>query len=268
MDISFLTGIILILLLIFLIFKFVKTLFKAILVSLLFIIAAFLIFMLLVYNDVSSVRTLPSQRIMFLFVSDNKFQSGFTTVFSKEEFNAMSNEKLSELQRYYNEKNYKKMLSSFAAGNSTTAIRFFVFNEDAIKNAGEKITIEDFELSNEEVLSILKSQKPITAFSSILVKKGRISEGQRTLIEREILSNNTEEEFKAKIFGLTVTSALEKDFSYLIKEYKKKNVIVYPRTPLFYLTSIIPEKMINSVFKKIEASINETNKEQKNKQSS
>jgi hypothetical protein len=53
---------------------------------------------------------------------------------------------------------------------------------------------------------------------------------------------------------------LEKDFSYLVREYKKRNVIVYPKTPLFYLTSIFPEKAINSAFKKIETLSNETNK--------
>jgi len=260
MDTNILISIILIFLLVFLIFKFVKTLFKAILISVLFIFAILLIFALLVYNDISTFRTIPSQRIMFLLVLDNKIQTGVTTIFSEGEFNALTNEKLSEIQKYYDDKNYKKILSSSAKGNTTKIVRFFVFNENAIKNAGNKIVRDDFELSYEEVLGILKSQKPITAYLQLLVKKGKITELQRTEMEKVLLSNNTDEEFKAKVFGLTAISALENDFSYLIREYRKKNIVVYPKTPLFYLTSIIPEKLVNSTLKKVETGIRQSNK--------
>ncbi|MEM2121446.1 MAG: hypothetical protein QXU20_02180 [Candidatus Woesearchaeota archaeon] len=242
MDVGFLISLLLIIVLIFLIFKFVKTLFKAILISILFIFAIFIILALLVYNDVSSMRTLPSKRVMFLFIADNKIQSGFTTIFSKEEFEPLDEKKISELQDFYDGKKYKQMLS-----NST---KFFVFNEQAIKNSKNKIKIEEFELTNEEILTLLKSSVPISTFANTLVKKGRISEKDRMDFERELLSNTTNSEFKARVFAIVVSETLQSDFSYLIREYKKKNVIVYPKTPLFYLTSIIPEKLTKSFFEK------------------
>jgi len=68
---------------------------------------------------------------------------------------------------------------------------------------------------------------------------------------RAVMQNEFDDNAKTKnmMFALLFKSANEKDFFFLLKEYKKGNIKVIPRTSLFRLVGVIPESWIEKIIK-------------------
>ncbi len=240
MDITILLSVVLIIALIFLIFKIVKVFIRALFLLVVLFIAVSLVYGLLVYNDALKIRDLSSKQVTFIARFNNGVITGFTTIMKNESFKALRSEELQRIKGYLKNEDYGKVL-----GNTS---RVFLFNEESLKDAPETYDFNDVKISKDEIITIIKSGDVVESVANIVASKKNLNNEEKEFFKKKLLENSSSDELRARLFALVISTAMEENKLFLIEEFRKKNLIVYPKTPVFTVLSIIPENKISKLF--------------------
>ncbi|MFH1409755.1 MAG: hypothetical protein ABIH34_07625 [Nanoarchaeota archaeon] len=115
----------------------------------------------------------------------------------------------------------------------------------------EGIDVGDELLNETDILAILKAEDGLRTFAEI---------GLRSYPEvSEVMIQNTEQslaeqygssaEVKSRLFGVGLGRSIEKDPNFLIRQYKRDQVIIFPETIVFRIMRLVPEVMLDKVMR-------------------
>ena len=242
MDISSIITIIIFIVVAIIIFKIVKTILKTILIVLILSFLLTAIFGFFTYQDAVELKDNLETKPKLMLLQDNeKIAAGFVITDFEEEAEFLTISQITEYQNSFKKQDYKKML-----GNN---YKMFIFNLKAFEIVDEELDFNGKEVSKNSLYSMLKSNDPFSLYKS------------ETGMDPAIYGISDPVEFKANIFGILFSEAIDKRGTFFIfSEYKKKNIMVYPETAVFKFIKIIPTSFIENIFEKAkDSAINKIN---------
>ena len=206
--------------LIFLAFKFFKSIFHAIIAGIILLAFVFAIFSYALYKDINEISsTLDESRKTFVLVNGTGVITGFwaTDIFTPV--------------------NYTIDLNNLSA-NITN--RFFIFERKIFENSSKVIPLDSRNFTRGEFLSIIESNSSQESLALAL-----------NVDRANVEAQYSESVLKAKLFGYLAQDVLE-DSKELSREFKKGNVVLEPKGPSFlalkYLPNFITERVFNVAF--------------------
>ncbi len=232
MEIWGLVAIILAIIIILAILKFVFKMVKLVfwIAVILFIITS--VMGIFTYRDALDIKeNLETQPKIFLLKENENIITGFSLESFDEVSEYFDSTKISAYQKDFKDKNYKEMLGE--------NYKMFIFDKDAFDLSEKQIDFIGGKVSKQELYSVLKSNKPIEAYSSVAGTDPRV------------YGIENPAEFKGNIFALLFNEEFKsKGQLFILMEYKKNNVIVYPETASFKLIKLVPTSFIKNIFEK------------------
>ena len=241
--------IILYIIVVILIFKFVRSVIKAIIFSLAILFIAFIITSILFVNDLRDIKEHSEDPLLFLFEDEGEIITGISFVFNEEgEILLLSDNDTDNLNNYYKNKDFESLLGE--------NYKIFFTNKKVFDNAkrisfgkGTERAMASFE--RETFLEILPSDNLLEIFVE-KVEENRKDENKsfnRELIIREL---GKEEEFRSKLFGLSLSGLMEVEGPiFILDQIKGGGMEVYPKTITFKLIEILPSKLSDILKQKI-----------------
>ena len=242
MDLNSIITIIILIVIAIIIFRIVKTILKAVLTVLVlgFLLTAF--FGFLTYKDAVWLKdNLEGQPKLMLLQDNKKIVAGFVATDFGEEAELLTISQVAEHQNSFKKQDYKKMLNNNQ--------RMFIIDINAFDSVDEKVNFNGKDLSKKFLYSVLKSDNPINLY--------KIETGTDPALNG--ISDPVE--FKSDVFAALFSKAIEKKGTlFIFNEYKKKNIIVYPKTAVFKFIGIIPTAFIKNMFEEAkDSAINKIN---------
>ena len=242
MDLSSIITIIIFIVVAIIIFKIVKTILKTILIVLILGFLLTAIFGFFTYQDAVELKDNLETKPKLMLLQDNeKIIAGFVATDFEEEAEFLTINQITEYQNSFKKQDYKKML-----GNNykmfIIEIKAFDFDDEELDFIGKKV-------SKNILYSVLKSNDPITLYKS------------KTNVDPALYGISDHVEFKAMVFAVLFSEEIEKKSTlFIFSEYKKKNIMVYPETPVFKFIKLIPTSFVNNMFEKAkDSAINKIN---------
>jgi len=229
------------------IIKFVKTILKVIIATFSLCIIMIMIAGVIIFADIQSFNSqYPTKQSLYIMEYPmGNVAAGFYGVLGADanKIHPISRDQIILYQPKFKNNdlgaiignNYKLFIIKLASFDSLETIRIG----------------EDISITKEQLLSLISSEKPIDDFVVIMMGKDS-SENQRNAYKDALLSNlkiSTDAEFKGLLF-LNAVGNISKNngLFYLLTEFKKGNIIIYPQTILFDFISVMPvewfEKLI------------------------
>jgi len=224
------------------IFKIVKTIVKTILIVLILGFLLTAIFGFFTYKDSVELKdNLEDQPKLMLLQDDEKIVAGFVATDFEEEAEFLTISQVAEYQNSFKKQDYKKMLNNNQ--------KMFIINLKAFDLVDEELYFNGKKTSKSFLYSVLKSNDPINLY--------RIETG----INPELNGISDPVEFKARVFAVLFSEAIEEKGTFFIfREYKKKNIIVYPETAVFKFIGLIPTAFVKKMFEEAkDSAINKIN---------
>jgi energy-coupling factor transporter transmembrane protein EcfT len=232
MEIWGLVGIILAIIIILAILKFVFKMVKLVfwIVVIIFIITSVL--GIFTYRDALDMKeNLESQPKIYFLKQDETLVSGFSIGKLDEVPEFFDFSKIVEYQNNFKNKDYEDMLDE--------NYKIFILDMETFDFNDENIEFIGGEVSKKTLQTVLNSDDPIEVYKS------------KTNINVRNYGIEDPGEFKGNIFA---TLFNEKSGSmgqlFIMIEYKKGNVIVYPETASFKMIKLLPTSFIKNVFEK------------------
>lgn len=232
MDLSSIITIIIFIVVAIIIFKIVKTILKTILIVLILGFLLTAIFGFFTYQDAVELKDSLETKPKLMLLQDNeKIAAGFVTTEFEKEAEFLTISQITEHQNNFKKQDYQKML-----GNN---YKMFIFDLKAFDIVDKELDFNGKKVSKNSLYSMLKSNDPFSLYKS------------ETGINPAIYGISDPVEFKANIFGILFSEAIDKRGTFFIfNEYKKKNIIIYPETSVFKFIKLIPTSFINNMFEK------------------
>ena len=232
MDLSSIITIIIFIVAVIIIFKIVKTILKTILIILILSFLVTAIFGFFTYQDAVELKDNLETKPKLMLLQDNeKIIAGFVTADFEKEPEFLTISQTAEYQNSFKKQDYKKML-----GNN---YKMFIIDLKAFDIVDEQVNFNGKKASKNSLYSMLKSNDPFSLYKS------------ETGIDPALMGISDPVEFKANIFGILFSEAIDKRGTFFIfNEYKKKNIIVYPETSVFKFINLIPTSFVKNMFEK------------------
>lgn len=232
MDLGSIITIIIFIVVAIIIFKIVKTIIKTILIVLILSFLLTAIFGFFTYQDAVELKDNLETKPKLMLLQDNeKVVTGFIITDFEEEAEFLTISQVVKYQNSFKKQDYKKMLGD--------NYKMFIFDMKAFDFNDEELDFIGKKVSKNLLYSVLKSNDPIALYKS------------KTNVDSALYGINDPVEFKAQVFALLFSEAIEKKGTFFIfSEYKKKNIIVYPETAVFRFIKLIPTSFIKNMFEK------------------
>jgi hypothetical protein len=222
-------------------FKIIKSLIKAALAVVSATILIILLISFLVYADYSSFnKSWPDSEKLALLDADGQITAGLQTNFSGEDDAKLLDEsQISSIQSSYTVKD----ISSIKGNNYKVII---IKLESLIEGIHtDEIKIKDEIILKQDSIDVLMSENALADLTALFSKQENIED-----IKQNISSNV---EAKSLVFGVLLQQLSDENGSgfigYLISEYKKGNIIIYPETAMFKLAGFMPDFIAERLFK-------------------
>ncbi|MDD5086505.1 MAG: hypothetical protein PHV16_02005 [Candidatus Nanoarchaeia archaeon] len=233
MEIWGLVAIILVIIIILAILKFVFKMVKLVfwIVVILFIITS--VMGIFTYKDALDMKENLENEPKLLFLNEGK---SLIAGFSVEDFNDAPKffrfSEIVEYQNYFKKQDYKKMIDE--------SYKMFILDTKAFNLDNKEVDFIGGKVSKETLYLLLKSDDPIELYKS------------KTGVDAAIYGIEDPAEFKGNIFAVLFNDEFEsKGQLFILIEYKKNNVIVYPETASFKMIKLMPTSFINNMFEKV-----------------
>ncbi len=208
---------------------------KTISIILLWAIILIIVLSYVTYLDALSLqKTFTKEKVIFVLDNNGRIETSLIIDFSKtneeEAFIFLTQEEQSEIDYMVREKNYGSLIINDG--------KIFIFKISVIENLlRDDLYLEDLMINKEQTLEILTSEKPLETY--------------KTMTHR-IPTGLNDQEFKAKLFYRTLQEIMpdpedmDKSISFF-EEYKKENIVVYPKTMFFRFLKIFPISTLTRV---------------------
>lgn len=242
MDTSLIITIIIFVVVSIVILKIVTKLIKAILMILIIAFLITSIFGFFTYQDAVELKDNLETKPKLMLLQDNeKIIAGFVTADFEKEPEFLTISQITEYQNNFKKDDYKKMLGD--------NYKMFIIDLKAFDIVDEQVNFNGKKASKNSLYSMLKSNDPFSLYKS------------ETGIDPALMGISDPVEFKANIFGILFSEAIDKRGTlFIFNEYKKKNVIIYPETAVFKFIKIIPTSFIKNLLEKAkDSAINKIN---------
>ena len=227
----------LIILLVFLIvFKFVFKIFKYFMIAFILLIIVIGVSGYFIYRDaVSLANNFPTQNKLIL-INIDKIESGF--IISTDEPIFLTQDKVNIYNQFYQNGNYKSILEN--------NYKLIILKIDKIEFTDQVLDYQGFMLDKVLVLETIKSDDPKTYLYNLKFSDRYTKQD----FDKQINVENIE---LKSAFGLLLFMQEYKKNGvfFIVKEFKKGNIIVYPETAVFKLIKILPNGFINDVLNKL-----------------
>lgn len=262
--------------LIFLAFKFLKSILKTVLIGILLLGLIFGTGGFLIYQDIMDLKdNINDAEKLVLIGDDNTILSGIMVKsIDDQNFTFLSDKKIEEIDEYYKEKEYESILKD--------NYKFILIKVRAFDSVIEKgINMEEFGFDkplyiDKKVLNrTIYADDPLNILFDEL-SKSFMDEGLNSMIPEELITqdmvdsmkddmkNNLktqigikdDNQFKAMLFGMLLKNKVEQSgIIELVKDYKKEDIIIYPQTTIFKIIKIIPTDVIQEQIQKFNSSV-------------
>lgn len=239
------TGIIFIL--IILAFKLVKDSFKVVIGAVSLLVLIIVSSSILLYLDAKELRdSMGTSTSRILIVQDDKILSGFDmTLKNISDVTPFSKEQLDDFSTFYKNGNYE-----YVKGDT---YKLIIMSINSFNNSlEENIEFLDGKTIQKNVFfDLLKSDNATEFYVENILSKLIISDDDEKIENvKESLRNNIryddDYKFKGMISNLVFTKLVVDDTEKIIKEFKNKNVIIYPETFILKIIRFLPDDAIKS----------------------
>jgi len=230
MDTGLIITIIIFVVVSIVILKIVTKLIKAVLMILIIAFLITSIFGFFTYQDSVELKNNLENELNLVLLQDNeKIVAGFVATDFEEEAEFLTISQVAEYQNSFKKQDYKKMLGD--------NYKMFIIEIKAFDLVDEELYFNGKKTSKSFLYTLLKSNDPISLYKS------------ETGIDPALNGNSDPMEFKANIFAVLFSEAIDKRGTFFIfGEYKKKNIIVYPETIVFKFMGLIPTSFVKNMF--------------------
>ncbi|MBD3249790.1 hypothetical protein GF336_07120 [Candidatus Woesearchaeota archaeon] len=223
------------------IFKVTKAVAKTIFYTTTIIGIAGLVFAFLIYQDASDFReNFPTKPSMLLLESEEQILAGIEGRFSEaSEPTLIGYDQLQDIKTGYKEDN----MDTVRGDN----YKVFIFSLNSFE-AGS-IDIGEDTLSKEQAETLLLSDSPIDDYADIVLKDQ--DDGYKEQFKQQLKKNIKDgAEFKAILFSSLFSEQTEKTGSlFILDEYSKGNIEIYPETIIFKLMKRVPSSILSRLVK-------------------
>lgn len=186
---------------------------------------------------------------LFLLQENETILSGFSGVLGKqkEELHFLTEEEVATLQQAYEIKDYKTM----KADN----YKLFLVTMRAFTNASELIITDEGTYTKDYFSSLLRSSTPLDDFAESIISEENISLDGHATIKQDVIdelkkTSPTDTEFKASLFGVLLTHATkEQGAFFILQEFQKGNIVIYPESALFKLVKYVPPQYLQQIIR-------------------
>lgn len=193
-----------------------KSLRKAIFISNILFIVLGLTIGVLIVKDINDFREkFFVETKIFLLENKNNIVAGIALTSLDENFKPLNN--IKELNYYYKNKRFNKLLDN--------GWKIFIINTDVFTNLDKDINIDGLTFKKRALLRIL-------TFHTLEELKKYLN------LPLNLEMNLTE--IKVMSFSLLMKDEFEERPLFLLEEYKNKNVIIYPKTPMLLALDLLP----------------------------
>lgn len=240
MQIILIIGIVLFIIVSLIIIKVVKTFAKA-----MFLISSLVLFILIIVgvitlSDVGDFKkSFSNQTSLYILEKDDIIIAGFNGEFSNNQSPILETDhSLESINGYY----INGDISSIKGDH----YKLFIIDLISLEIV-KTIDTGEVELTFGQVSKLLSSDTPIDDYIKISSDQD-LSGFQKNYIKENLMkTSNIEDEsqFKGILFGMLFQTATEKQGSFLFKQYKKGNIIVYPETAMFKLVKLVPSFLLD-----------------------
>ncbi len=233
------TPIIIVVLILVIIFFVSKLFFKALKIFIIVNICVFIIFLtlfIIIYKDANDLKNnLPNSESLLLFVDNDQILTGTIIKFASQEAPSyLKQEDLLAYSTYLQNEDYETLLNGHYK---------VMFIKSSILDDIEDLTILEQKLTKDELLTLLRSDDSIKLFSQRLPNPD--------LTEQLLKQQSNNNDFKGQIFAFIFSSQLEKHGPiFMLQQYKKSNIKIYPETIIFKTLKFIPNSLINKIYDK------------------
>lgn len=203
----------------------------------------FIIFLILgffVYKDIVDMqKNFGEKNNIVLIESGGRIVGGVIGRFSGEEAAAIKD--VSSYDSDYQANDYESILGD--------DYKLFIFKEGAFDKTDD-VEMMGGSYSSDFIVSLLKSDKPIDDYvdNDVSIKglSGAALENAKSLLRGKIRYSDTE--FKSVLFGTLLAKAMEdKQFFFILEQYKEGDVVVYKETITFKVIKAIPVSFIKKL---------------------
>lgn len=185
-----------------------------------------------------------SPKLMLLEV-DGKLIAGMESTLSAGDGPVMlAEDRIEVLQQSYDVNDHNSMLGE--------NYKIFIMKLGPLMDEieGESLDFGDYTLTKTQARRILSSDDALVEMVNVAVDNGDIGEDRKEDLRLEIEKDiGTDTEVKALVFGILIQQiSTEKGADtglYLLTEYKKGNIIIYPETAMFKLIKYVPNFVLS-----------------------
>ena len=219
----------------FLLFKIVKTLIKAIFVEVLLLAALLILLGIVMFIDLNDFRqNFMTSEKLFLFEKDNDLITGFSvSVFTDESTISPLNKE--ELEFYDNR--YKINDLKSARGDY---YKIIILKKEAFSELEEGIMVGKQNFSKSFIFDILEAEDAV----EFLVQSQLPPEVPEDLKQDYRDTLGDADMLKAKMLAvLFVQSMVQESPVFLLEQFRKQNIIIYPESPMFKAVKFIPKSL-------------------------
>ncbi|MBW3003872.1 hypothetical protein KY328_04255 [Candidatus Woesearchaeota archaeon] len=190
-----------------------------------------------VYSDSLDIKeNIVTTDSLFLLKNNNietGFRARFSDKYTKGEPDIVSEEELAKINILYSEND----LTAIKSDN----YKIFIYNEGVFDDI-DNIEFSDWTLDKDFMLDTINSENPMEMLAAEL-------KIPRTMLAEQLEDDNN---VRGVLFMQLFNAKLEKDGPlYLITEFKKKNIVIYPETAVFKAAKIFPVKYFDRFLEKI-----------------
>ncbi len=207
-----------------------------------------LVFAFFVYLDANQLRQeFPVSPKLFLYSADNELSvdkgiiTGIQGVFNGTAPRFLNEDEINLYRSFYKSNDYESMLK----GN----FKIFIVQRKAFDGLTGDITFFGKEVSKDFLLDTIQSDE------SFDITIGHIAEGRSESV-KQLASEKLKEEIGGEaevdslIFSLVLQKALEQEGqSFIVNQYKKGNLEIYPETITLKLMKMLPDFVIRGIVK-------------------
>ncbi len=209
---------------------------------------ALLVMGVALYMDVNEFQekfeTAPK---LFLLKENRTLLAGFSGRLgtTSEQAELLTAAALADLQADYD----ANKLDGMRGGN----YKLFFVDLVAFGNITGRIMVDDTEYGREEIIQFIHSQAPLDDFTEDLLARREVQVQQRDAAKKRLLKGLRENApddtaFRANLFTLLLAQAVKEQGSrFLLYEFQRDHIRIYPETALFKLVKYIPPRYLSQI---------------------
>jgi|GEM_PF-4905884 len=244
MNLLLIVGIIIIILLVLaLIFNFIKLALKTVGLIILIVLAIFVVFGVLTYFDATDFQeTFGTSNNLYLLRDNEIVLAGFVMNNSQpEKVVFLEATILDDYQQKLQENDYETVLGE--------NYKLFIVEMSLFENSSiESFEVEDITISKEYALALLRSNTPLDSLAERVAAEKKTA---KQAVLQQLNQNNITSDtiLKDQIFAIFMANEFseQKSIKNLIMNVKNSKMYVYPKKFLLGMIRLIPDKWIDNI---------------------